>query len=106
MSERITSLEKELASQKDWEEKSKKEKDTLDRQRSQAQLTRLQRMEERHKRQHDTYDEAQRITVEKQHKAAEKVERWDEQVQTVLCERERNYQMRKDMQHAASRAME
>eukprot|EP00747_Dinoflagellata_sp_TGD_P154651 gnl/TRDRNA2_/TRDRNA2_177517_c0_seq12.p1 gnl/TRDRNA2_/TRDRNA2_177517_c0~~gnl/TRDRNA2_/TRDRNA2_177517_c0_seq12.p1 ORF type:complete len:362 (-),score=49.85 gnl/TRDRNA2_/TRDRNA2_177517_c0_seq12:279-1265(-) len=106
MSERIRSLEKELASQKDFEERNKKEKDTLDRQRSQAQLMRLQKMEERHQRQHDVYDEAQRIAVEKQHKAAEKAERWDEQVCTVLCERQRNHQIRKDMQQAASHAME
>merc|ERR1712070_838894 len=36
----------------------------------------------------------------------EKVERWDEQVCTVLCERQRNYQIRKDIQQAASHAME
>jgi len=106
MNEKITCLEKELESRANSDRKNKKQKDILDRQRSQAQITRLQNMEERHGRQYDVYEEAQRIVEEKRQQALEKVQRWDEQVHTVRCDREHNHQIRKDFQLVASRAME
>jgi len=106
MSEKISCLEKELESQANLDSKNQKEKEVLDRQRSQAQVTRVQNMEKRHKRQHDVYEEAQRIVVEKQQQALEKVQRWDEQVHAVLDNREHNHQIRKDIQQVASRALE
>merc|ERR1719181_2541885 len=69
-------------------------------------MTRLQNAEERHKRQHDVYEEAQRIADERQQQALGKWQRWDEQVQTMQCDREHNHQIRKDIQQVASRAME
>lgn len=106
MTEKITCLEKELESRARLDRKNQKEKDLLDRQRSQVQMARLQNMEKRHKRQHDAYEEAQRILVERQQQALEKEQRWDEQVRTVLCDRELNHQIRKDIQQVARRAME
>lgn len=106
MSRKITCLEKELEGQGKSDRKQKTQKDVLDRQRSQAQMTRLETMEGRHKRQHDVYEEAQRIVVEKQQQALEKMQRWDEQVQSVMSDREHNHQIRKDVQQMASRAME
>jgi hypothetical protein len=106
MNEKITCLEEELERRSNLDRKDKQRKDVLDRQRSQSQMTRLQNMEERHKRQHDVYEEAQRILVEKQQQALKKVQKWDEQVHAVLCDREINHQIRKDTQQVASRAME
>jgi len=105
MNGKIVSLEKELESRSSLDSKSKQQKDTLDRQRSQAQSTRLQNMEERHKKQHDVYEEAQRIVVEKQRHALAKMQTWDEQVQAVLCDRDQNHQFRKGMQQVACHAM-
>merc|ERR1712137_279285 len=106
MDEKITCLEKELESRGDLERKNKQEKDLIDRQRSQAEMTRLQNMEKRHKRQHDVYEEAQRIEVERREQALEKVEKWDTQMHEVMCDRECNHQIRKDIQRMASCAME
>jgi hypothetical protein len=106
MSEKIACLEKELESRANLDAKNTKEKDVLDRQRSLAQITRLQNTEERHKRQHEVYEEAQRIVVEKRQQAVEKVEKWNEQVNMVLCDRKDNHQIRKDIQQVASRALE
>jgi hypothetical protein len=106
MNEKITCLEEELERRSNLDRKDKQRKDVLDRQRSQSQTTRLQNMEERHKRQHDVYEEAQRILTEKQQQALKKVQKWDEQVHAVLCDRENSHRIRKDMQQVASRAME
>jgi len=106
MDEKITCLEKELESRANLDRKNQEEKDTLDRQRSEAQMTRLQNMEMRHQRQQEVYEEAQRITAERQQQALEKVHRWNEHMRTVESEKEYNHQMRKDIQKVASRAME
>lgn len=102
----IDDLEKELESQECFDRKNKKDREVLDRQRSQAQMTRLQNMEKRHKRQDDVYEEAQRIVEERRQQAVEKVQKWDDQVHTVMCDREHNHQIRKDIQRMASSAME
>jgi hypothetical protein len=106
MSEKIACLEKEVESRANLDRKNKKEKDTLDRQRSQAQMSRLQNMEERHKRHQDVYEEAQRIVVEKRQRALENVQKWEEQVQSVLCDREQHHKIRKEMQQVSSLALE
>jgi len=102
----INDLENELDSRECLDRKNKKDKEVLDQQRSQAQMTRLQNMEKRHKRQDDVYEEAQRIVEERRQHAVEKVQKWDDQVQTVMCDREHNHQIRKDIQRMASSAME
>jgi len=106
MISKINDLEKELESQERLDRKNKKDKEVLERQRSQAQLTRLQNMEKRHKRQDDVYEEAQRIVEERRQQAIEKVQKWDTQVHGVLCDKEHNHQIRKDIQRMASSAME
>lgn len=106
MNEKITCLEKELDSRANLDRKNKEEMDTLDRQRSHAKMSRLQNMEKRHQRQHDVYEEAQRIAEDRRRQALEKVQRWDEQVCAVQCDKEHNHQIRKDIQRVANRAME
>jgi len=106
MDAKITRLEKELESRTELDRKNKQEKDLLDRQRSQAQITHLQNTEKRHKRQHDVYEEALRIEEERREQALEKVQKWDKQVHAVMCDREDNHQIRKDIQRMASCAME
>jgi hypothetical protein len=106
MDAKITRLEKELDSRAELDRKNKQEKDLLDRQRSQAQMTNLQKTEKRHKRQHDVYEEALRIVEERREQAMEKVQKWDKQVHAVMCDREDNHQIRKDIQRMASYATE
>jgi hypothetical protein len=106
MDEKITRLEKDIESRADLDRKNKQEKDFLDRQRSQAQMTHLQNIEKRHKRQHDVYEEALRIEEERREQALEKVQKWDKQVHAVACDREHNHQIRKEMQRMASCALE